>query len=335
MKKVILMALMLTLITTVAWASEITLTADSDGHSMVADEGDGSIPVPPKAEHNTGEDGDGVGEETLSWDDGVMDGYFEDICNRAVQFTAPYDCHVVTGLVYREDDGILSCPYYFAVYDDMNGAPNLELGGVMTSGSFIDGWYDIDIIPAEISMSEGDVFYGVVVKNNGEEPLLCADTTVPLNAIHGNFYKEGSQVEWTFDDTANLMLRVVIDNDVTGPITENPNPAPGDSGVHGDATMSFEICDDIHGVEYKTITVVVAGEDVTGDCTLSQSSITGNYIVTYKPEKGFDNGDVYVYWYAEDALGNGGDDTWYFTVEGGSDDSNTVDTTWGVIKETF
>jgi hypothetical protein len=323
MKKVILTALILTLAITVAWATEITLSPDSSGHA-------GAISVVPKGEHN--------GTEVLSWDDGVMDGYFDDICSRAVQFTAPFDCHVVTGLVYREDDGILSCPYYFAIYGDMNEGPGAELGGVMTSGAATDGWYDVDLTSVELALNEGDVFYGVVVKNNGEEPLLCSDTTAePLNdpAIHGNFYKDDSQVEWAFDDTANLMLRVVVDDDVAGPFTENPNPAPDDSGVHGDATMSFEICDDNHGVEYKTITVVVAGEDVTGDCTMSQSSVTGNYIVTYKPEKGFDNGDVYVYWYAEDELGNGGEDTWHFTVEDGADDSNTVDTTWGVIKDTF
>jgi hypothetical protein len=329
MKKLILMALMLTLITTVAWASEITLTPGTDGHTTVVGDDPGAVPVPPKSEHN--------GLETLSWDDGEVDGYFEDICNRAVQFTAPFDCHVVTGLVYREDDGILSCPYYFAIYNDQNEGPGTELGGVMTSGGTVDGWYDIDLTTAELALNEGDVFYGVVVKNNGEEPLLCADTTEPLNdpAIHGNFYKEGSQMGWLFDDTANLMLRVIVDDDVAGPFTDNPNPAPGDSGVHGDATMSFEICDDNHSVMRKSITVVVAGDDVTGECTMSQSSVTGSYIVTYTPEKGFDNGDVYVYWYAEDELGNGGEDTWHFTVEDGADDSNTVDTTWGVIKDTF
>jgi len=328
MKKVILMALMLTLITTVAWASEITLTTDSSGHA-------GAISVVPKVEHNTGEDGEGDSEEILSWDDGVMDGYFDDIYNRAVQFTAPFDCHVVTGMVYHEDDGILSCPYYFAIYDDLNGSPGAELGGVMASGSAVDGWYDIDVIPSEISVYEGDVFYGVVVKNNGEMPILCSDTTEPLNAIHGNFYKEGSQVEWTFDDTANLMLRVVVDNDVVGPFTENPNPAPGDSGVHGDVAMSFEISDDGHSIERKSILVVVAGEDVTGDCTISQSSVTGSFLIVYQPEKGFDNGDVYVYWHAEDELGNGGEDNWYFIVEDDSEGSNTVETTWGAIKDTF
>ncbi|OGD75232.1 MAG: hypothetical protein A2Y64_04915 [Candidatus Coatesbacteria bacterium RBG_13_66_14] len=328
MKKIILTALMLALIFSVAWANRITLSADSEGRIVVTDGDSGAIPVPPLGEHNTGEDGEGE----LLWDDGVMDEYWEDGYNRAVQFIAPVDCHLITGLVYQEDDGILYTPYYFAVYGDADGVPGEELGGVMAVGDAHNGWDEINLISVGIALTEGDVFYGAVIKNGGEFPYLCADTTEP---IHGNFYNEPSQMEWVFDETSNLMLRVVVDDDVAGPYTENPNPAPGDSGVHGDVTLSFEIHDENHSVTRDSIIVMVAGQIVTDKCTISQASMDGSFLVTFKPEKEFIPGDVYVFWYAEDELGNGDDDTWYFTVDEFSDDSATEDTSWGVIKEKF
>jgi len=324
MKKVILTALILTLAITVAWANEITLSPDSDSHAVVTGDNPGVVPVPPKGEHN--------GEETLSWDDGEMDDTWQDIFSRAVQFTAPVDCHAIEGQVYLESDGVLFVPYFFAIYDDNGGVPGKRIGGTISTGGGIVGWDNIDIIPVGVTLMEGEVFYGVVVKNNSDSPVLCADTT---ESIHGHFYQDPSQFDWTFDETANFMLRVVVDDDMNGPFTENPNPAPGDSGLHGDTTVTFEIHDETHEVKSNSIIVVIGGKDVTDDCSIAKISVTGDYIVSFTPEKDFFPGDIYVYWYAEDELGNGDEDSWYFTVDDFSDDSNTEDTTWGVIKDKF
>ncbi|HUT97676.1 MAG TPA: hypothetical protein VM054_01210 [bacterium] len=326
MKKVIMTALMLVLIASIGWANEITLSADSDGRTSVMGDDPGAIPVPPKGEHNAG--------QIIIWDDGVMDDYWQDNYSRAVQFTAPMDCHVTQGMVYQGNGGIMFTPYLFAIYDDAEGFPGERLGGVMTTGGVNEGWNEINIIPAGVILNEGDVFYGVAIKNNSEYPYFCSDTTEP---IHGNFYNypDPSGVEWTFDELSDFMLRIIVDDDVTGPYTDNPNPAPGESGVHGDTTVTFEICDANYEVVLDTIIVVVDGNIVTDECTISKISLTGDYVISYKPEKSFDLGDIYVYWYAEDELGNGDEDTWYFTVDVNSDDSSTEETTWGVIKDKF
>jgi hypothetical protein len=321
MKKVILAALMLVLITSVAWAKEITLTAETDGRTVVAPAESGAVTVPVKGEPNAG--------LILFWDDGVMDDDWQDSYSRAVQFTAPLDCHVSQSMVYLYDEQGLLVPVYFAIYDDNAGLPGDELGGVLTVCGGSMGWHVINAIPAGITLTEGDVFYGVVVKHNDGHPYLCADTSEP---IHGYFYSDGT--EWVADETSNFMLRLVVDDDMTGPFSENPNPAPGDTGVDGDTTVSFELHDSNCDIVPESLVVVIDETDVSDMCVLSML-IDGGCIVTFKPEKGFDNGEIYVYWYAEDELGNGAEDTWSFTVEDDAEGSNTEETTWGVIKDTF
>jgi hypothetical protein len=321
MKKVILVALMLTLITSVAWAKEIALSADTAVHSAAPGDNPGTVPVPPKGEHNTG--------EVLFWDDGIMDDYWQDTYTRAVQFTAPVDCHVTQSMVYLYEEVFSLFPYYFAIYDDNGGVPGTEIGGMLTIGGVFDAWHETDVTPVGITLSAGEVFYAVVVKQNDTHPYFCSDTTEP---IHGHFYNDGT--DWVADALSNCMIRLVVDDDVAGPYTNNPNPGPGESGVHGDTAVTFEILDSDHEVSLKAIIVVIDGADVTDDCAYAMLP-GGGCLVTFKPEKEFNPGDVYVYWSAEDELGNGAEDTWYFTVEENADDANTEDTTWGVIKEKF
>ncbi len=318
MKKLLVTALLLAILTCVAGAKEIVLTVDADSRTLAVVPND-AIPYP------LGIDGDG--EEELSWDDGEQDGYWMDSFDRATCFTAPVDCHVVRSRVYIYDNEFPFYPYYFAIYLDNSGYPSLELGGTLTVGGEHDAWHETDLTPLGITLAEGMMFHGVVQKQLDEHPYICLDTTDP---IHGCCYKDG--VEWIFDQESNFMLRIVVDDDMDGPFTCNPNPAPDDTGVEGDTNISFELQDFDHEVVLETIVVAVNGEDVTDECDITEI-LTGGYTVFYDPpEEDFDPGEVEVYWGAEDELGNWGEDAWSFLID---DNFNIEDTSWGVIKDTF
>jgi hypothetical protein len=318
MKKLITLTLLLVIFTAVCWAEQHVLSVDAEGRTVVADGDSGAVPVPPKHEHN--------GEEVLVWDNGELNGYWMDTYDRGVDFTAPFDCHVITGLVYLYEESITVWPFRFAIYEDNGGVPGIEMGGVYTAGGS-EGWNEVDLIPARVMLAEGKLFYGVVLKSANEQPYFCSDTADPA---HGYYYNDGT--EWLFSELSNLMLRIVVDDDVNAPYTCNPNPEPGDSGVGGDTSISFEIKDTGHDVVLDTISVVVEGRDVTDECIFSEI-VTGGYGVVYKPEKDFPAGTVEVYWSGEDELGNWGEDMWSFTVEDSF--SNIEETSWGVIKEVF
>ncbi|MCX7020709.1 MAG: hypothetical protein NTW26_00275 [bacterium] len=322
MKKVILAALMLVLITSVAWANEITLSADSNGRTAVVGNEAGIVPAISNGEDNAG--------QILIWDNGVMGDYWPDSYSRAVQFTAPTDCHVTMGMVYVYDTAMEYPPFYLAIYNDNEGLPGDELGGMASRSGGGEGWHKTNTIPAGITLNEGDVFYTTVVKLSGGHPYFCADTTDPESS-HGSFYFDGT--EWLTEDS-NLMIRVVVDDDVTGPYSDNANPAPGDSGIHGDTSISFELHDDGHDLSLPTVIVVIDGDEVTDQCSITMLNL-GGCLVSFTPEKDFDAGDINVWWYCEDVLGNGNEDTWFFTVEDFSDDSAVEDTSWGVIKDKF
>ena len=331
MKKLLMAALVMLMLVGISWAKETVLfpiaARASTAHSAAIRSGS-----------NTGDDGEGIGDTELYYDDGELDGVFDNDYDRFVQFVAPYNCRVVSAFVYIFDEEHALYPYYFGIYEDADGFPIREIVGTHIVGGTHDDWHEISLVglPSTI-VNENDVFDAVVIKRY-EHPFMGYDTTEPLGAeLVGHYYNDGTQQQWTFDPEANFMVRVVVNDDIWGPVTANPSPAPGETGVSGDTAITFEIQDANHEVNPDTIQVVVNGSDVTSQCIIAKSSIAGDYSVLYQPNVRFEAGEVSVSWNARDELGNWGIDIWSFTVEMefDDDDFNIEETSWGVIKEKF
>jgi hypothetical protein len=131
----------------------------------------------------------------------------------------------------------------------------------------------------------------------------------------------------------NYLLRAYFNDDVDAPYGDNYSPGDGDTDVPIDTNISFDIIDDDYGTDGDSIYVEVGGDDVTGDCDITDNG-DGSFSIEYDPDTDFDyDTDVDVYWSAADGLGNAGEDSWSFTTE--EEPPNVVSTTWGLLKAEF
>jgi hypothetical protein len=121
-----------------------------------------------------------------------------------------------------------------------------------------------------------------------------------------------------FDEVPNENHAVNAAQQTTGdtraPYLDNESPAPDDTEVALDTSISFDICDDGGGVKQSTIVVRVNGVDVTGACAIAAKgdSVVG---VAYDPPADFSyNQTVTVRVVGEDDSGNKLDTTYSFAT---------------------
>ena len=98
----------------------------------------------------------------------------------------------------------------------------------------------------------------------------------------------------TFGAVEEVQFRFVAAGaeDSYPPEVSNIEPGDEEYGVALDASIEFDITDDVNGVDLSTLVLNVNGEDVTGYTTLP---IVGGYHIIYTPAGGFEYADtVYV-----------------------------------------
>ncbi len=302
-------------------SSETVTTAPSGGlgeHSIRVS------PIPPT-------------EEELYNDNGsAYYHWYGGIAGFASKFIAPYDLYVVAiKLCCFNSTGRNFFLDILGEDDYIPGKPNRDdslLGGYETfwedaHGS--DTWVRFDLATTPL-LSEDDVFFAM-----SDDSIEGLDNSPQDNQAPG---PDDSAWWWfgsywyDYDFFGAMLIRVFVDDDMDPPYSDNQDPAPDDTGVPIDTDITFDIVDDDKGVNGDSILVEVDSTDVTEDCDITDNG-DGSFSVEYDPPEDFDySTTVEVYWYAEDGLGNFGEDSWSFETE---EEPNVEYTTWGRIKAEF
>ena len=233
------------------------------------------------------------------------------------------DCWITGFRMYYYHNGSgadVTCSFY----DDSGGDPDAgtQLWTISdtlshSSWQWVDYTLDTPVYDADAT------FYGIQEwDSTSEHGGVGADSSGMDNH---DFQYFGSWSAGWYD----YFIRAYVDDDTDAPYSANQAPSPGETGVPGDTEIDFDIVDDDAGTDGATIQVLVDSTDVTGDCTITDNG-DGSFSVNYVPPSEYGAGDVVnVEWNADDLLTNSGSDSWTFTIQ---DDWNTVETSWGGIK---
>ncbi|MCX7021533.1 MAG: Ig-like domain-containing protein [bacterium] len=311
MRKYLIATLALLVFAGVGMAKEYVLEADSAPDTGLAIQyvpvaptsgGLRYLPPPP-------------GETELYWDDGVDCGsYFSSSYSPyATTFTAPSACHLVTYRLYWYGGG--SVNINCLLYNDSGGTPTGSTLFTVTgnSGSASFAWVDIPVSSAGATLTSGQVFHPGWSHTSGSAGVLMD------NPKHAGSCWLWLGYWYDYSPYYTHMVRVVIDDDATGPYVDGQ--APADGGWTNDNTqLVFHAKDDDKGVDDTTIDVSVddgSRADVPG--SLDITGTPADYACTFYPDSPFDDGtfDVTVPGSLADLLGNemGDDEVWSFSVD--------------------
>ncbi|MDO9465206.1 MAG: Ig-like domain-containing protein [bacterium] len=106
--------------------------------------------------------------------------------------------------------------------------------------------------------------------------------------------------------------------DATPPVITNLQPEDGSTIEEPKPTISAEYLDSLSGIDVSSVNLLLDGEDVTGNATVTDTKIT------CAPAQDLESGEHTVALEIKDIAGNTAIKTWTFTVEGGAKILNEI-----------
>ena len=278
-------------------------------------------------------------EQELIWDHNLnntgwtyQDGTDGRIAN---DFTPTYQCHVSKVRIFPTSPPIGSATYVY-VWNDNSGYPGTILGSKYFSNIIGGSWITLDISNLNLVINSGQKFYtGIMI--GGDSTIINkiqGDSSAP---IHPRYSSDNGGVTWNNISDATVLIRCIIDSDMTPPYVNGQVPAPQGNVNPPLNSIAFHCRDDDKGVDPDTIvfTCTGNGNPIPGTLAMDDSDIH-DVICTFTPNTPIPGGVCVlssVHSGLADGLGNAttSDITWWFTVGSNKVRSNSL----GELKVLF